>query len=206
MARRPGGDVAIRSRLAASPGLNDAEAHTLAGLLDAESSFFSSQRLCSAVRRVSTRPGAQVRRRSQRRSSRSARLMNAWSKGRGGHWQRRAPIALHPRRYASIAARQPHARRSCKYSRNGRIRSMGASRAGRMRLRGAIYIRIGRPVTRSRRRSVHGTTRSAQRASRLGRLGETRLPRVKLERLQGRETAGYRAAVIRRLRGLLDCA
>jgi hypothetical protein len=39
MARRPGGDVAIRSRLAASPGLNDAEAHTLAGLLDAESSL-----------------------------------------------------------------------------------------------------------------------------------------------------------------------
>jgi LAGLIDADG endonuclease len=37
MARRPGGEAAIRSRLAASPGLSDAEAHTLAGFLDAES-------------------------------------------------------------------------------------------------------------------------------------------------------------------------
>jgi hypothetical protein len=37
MARRPGGEAAIRARLAASPGLSDCEAHTLAGLLDAES-------------------------------------------------------------------------------------------------------------------------------------------------------------------------
>jgi hypothetical protein len=37
MARRPGGEAAIRNRLAASPGLNHANAHTLAGLLDAES-------------------------------------------------------------------------------------------------------------------------------------------------------------------------
>lgn len=37
MARRPGGEAAIRARLAASPGLSDADAHTLAGLLDAES-------------------------------------------------------------------------------------------------------------------------------------------------------------------------
>jgi hypothetical protein len=37
MARRPGGEAAIRTRLAASPGLSDAEAHTLAGFLDAES-------------------------------------------------------------------------------------------------------------------------------------------------------------------------
>lgn len=37
MARRPGGEAAIRTRLAASPGLNHAEAHTLAGLLDGES-------------------------------------------------------------------------------------------------------------------------------------------------------------------------
>jgi hypothetical protein len=37
MARRPGGEAAIRRRLAAAPGLNDAEAHTLAGFLDAES-------------------------------------------------------------------------------------------------------------------------------------------------------------------------
>jgi hypothetical protein len=37
MARRPGGEAAIRSRLAASPGLAEAEAHTLAGFLDAES-------------------------------------------------------------------------------------------------------------------------------------------------------------------------
>jgi LAGLIDADG endonuclease len=37
MARRPGGEAAIRARLAASPGLNHAEAHTLAGLLDGES-------------------------------------------------------------------------------------------------------------------------------------------------------------------------
>ena len=37
MARRPGGEAAIRARLADSPGLSDAEAHTLAGLLDAES-------------------------------------------------------------------------------------------------------------------------------------------------------------------------
>jgi hypothetical protein len=37
MPRRPGGEAAIRARLAASPGVSDAEAHTLAGLLDAES-------------------------------------------------------------------------------------------------------------------------------------------------------------------------
>ena len=37
MARRPGGEAAMRVRLAAAPGLNAAEAHTLAGLLDAES-------------------------------------------------------------------------------------------------------------------------------------------------------------------------
>jgi hypothetical protein len=37
MARRPGGEAAIRARLAGSPGLNAADAHTLAGLLDAES-------------------------------------------------------------------------------------------------------------------------------------------------------------------------
>jgi hypothetical protein len=37
MVRRPGGEAAIRSRLAVSPGLSDAEAHTLAGFLDAES-------------------------------------------------------------------------------------------------------------------------------------------------------------------------
>ena len=37
MARRPGGEAAIRSRLEVSPGLSDAEAHTLAGFLDAES-------------------------------------------------------------------------------------------------------------------------------------------------------------------------
>lgn len=37
MARRCGGEAAIRARLAASPGLGDSEAHTLAGLLDAES-------------------------------------------------------------------------------------------------------------------------------------------------------------------------
>ena len=37
MARRPGGEAAIRARVAASPGLSDSEAHTLAGLLDAES-------------------------------------------------------------------------------------------------------------------------------------------------------------------------
>ena len=37
MARRPGGEAAIRARLAASPGLSGAEAHTLAGFLDAES-------------------------------------------------------------------------------------------------------------------------------------------------------------------------
>jgi hypothetical protein len=37
MARRCGGEAAIRARVAASPGLSDTEAHTLAGLLDAES-------------------------------------------------------------------------------------------------------------------------------------------------------------------------
>jgi hypothetical protein len=37
MARRPGGEAAIRRRLAASPGLSHGEAHTLAGFLDAES-------------------------------------------------------------------------------------------------------------------------------------------------------------------------
>lgn len=37
MARRRGGEAAIRVRLAGSPGLSDPEAHTLAGLLDAES-------------------------------------------------------------------------------------------------------------------------------------------------------------------------
>jgi hypothetical protein len=37
MARRPGGEAAIRARLAASPGLSHGEAHTLAGLLDGES-------------------------------------------------------------------------------------------------------------------------------------------------------------------------
>ena len=37
MARRPGGEAAIRRRLAVSPGLSDVEAHTLAGFLDAES-------------------------------------------------------------------------------------------------------------------------------------------------------------------------
>ena len=37
MGRRPGGEAAIRARLAVSPGLSDAEAHTLAGFLDAES-------------------------------------------------------------------------------------------------------------------------------------------------------------------------
>ena len=48
MARRPGGEAAIRARLAASPGLSDAEAHTLAGLLDAEShlAYRSEQRRC----------------------------------------------------------------------------------------------------------------------------------------------------------------
>ena len=39
MPRRPGGEAEIRARLAASPGLSDAEAHTLAGLLDAEGHF-----------------------------------------------------------------------------------------------------------------------------------------------------------------------
>jgi LAGLIDADG DNA endonuclease family protein len=37
MARRPGGEAEIRARLAASPGLDDREAHTFAGLVDAES-------------------------------------------------------------------------------------------------------------------------------------------------------------------------
>ena len=37
MARRPGGEAAIRARLSASPGLTASEGHTLAGLLDAES-------------------------------------------------------------------------------------------------------------------------------------------------------------------------
>lgn len=37
MARRPGGEAEIRARLARSPGLDDRESHTLAGLLDAES-------------------------------------------------------------------------------------------------------------------------------------------------------------------------
>lgn len=37
MARRPGGEAEIRTRLASSPGLTAAEAHALAGLLDAES-------------------------------------------------------------------------------------------------------------------------------------------------------------------------
>jgi LAGLIDADG DNA endonuclease family protein len=37
MARRPGGETEIRARLATAPGLHEAEAHTLAGLLDAES-------------------------------------------------------------------------------------------------------------------------------------------------------------------------
>jgi hypothetical protein len=37
MARRPGGEAAILSRLRASPGLSDSAAHTLAGFLDAES-------------------------------------------------------------------------------------------------------------------------------------------------------------------------
>jgi hypothetical protein len=37
MPRRPGGEAAIHARIAASPGLSEAEAHTLAGFLDAES-------------------------------------------------------------------------------------------------------------------------------------------------------------------------
>ena len=37
MARRAGGEAAIRARIAASPGLSAAEAHALAGFLDAES-------------------------------------------------------------------------------------------------------------------------------------------------------------------------
>jgi hypothetical protein len=37
MARRPGGQTEIRARLATAPGLSEPEAHTLAGLLDAES-------------------------------------------------------------------------------------------------------------------------------------------------------------------------
>ncbi len=36
MARRPGGEAAIRARLAAAPGLSTSEAHRLAGFLDAE--------------------------------------------------------------------------------------------------------------------------------------------------------------------------
>ena len=37
MPRRPGGEAEIGARVASAPGLSDAEAHTLAGLLDAES-------------------------------------------------------------------------------------------------------------------------------------------------------------------------
>jgi hypothetical protein len=37
MPRRPGGEAEIRARLASAPGLSKADAHTLAGLLDAES-------------------------------------------------------------------------------------------------------------------------------------------------------------------------
>jgi hypothetical protein len=36
VARRPGGEAAIRARIAAAPGLNTADAHKLAGLLDGE--------------------------------------------------------------------------------------------------------------------------------------------------------------------------
>lgn len=52
----------------------------------------------------------------------------------------------------------------------------------------------------------HDALRSAGLAARAARLRPTRSPRVKLGRLQGRENAAYRAAVVRRLRGLLACS
>jgi hypothetical protein len=39
MARRPGGEAEIKARIATAPGLSSADAHRLAGLLDAECSF-----------------------------------------------------------------------------------------------------------------------------------------------------------------------
>jgi hypothetical protein len=152
MARRPGGEAAIRSRLAVSPGLSDAEAHTLAGFLDAESH------------------GAPARKRAQRRSSTNGRWITAWSKRRGRIWHTRRRTALHPRRCASIAARQPPARPIVRYSGGGRVPSMGGSRVAHSRPR-ELSIPTGQPATRSRRPSVPGTTRSGPPASPLVRLG-----------------------------------
>src|SRR5215212_1189929 len=39
MPRKPGGEVAVQARIAGAPGLSRADAHRLAGLLDAESHF-----------------------------------------------------------------------------------------------------------------------------------------------------------------------
>ena len=51
----------------------------------------------------------------------------------------------------------------------------------------------------------HDALRSADLAARAARPRPARPPRIKLDRLRGRENAAYRAAVVRRLRGLLAC-
>ena len=52
----------------------------------------------------------------------------------------------------------------------------------------------------------HDALRSAGLAARAARPRPSRTPRIKLERLHGRVSAEYRAAVVRRLRGLLQTA
>ena len=54
--------------------------------------------------------------------------------------------------------------------------------------------------------SWYGALRSAGLAARAARRRPTRPPRVRLDKLHGRESADYRAAVVRRLRGLLQAA
>jgi LAGLIDADG endonuclease len=52
----------------------------------------------------------------------------------------------------------------------------------------------------------HDALRSAGFAARAARGRPSRTPRIKLERLRGQASADYRAAVVRRLRGLLQTA
>ena len=54
--------------------------------------------------------------------------------------------------------------------------------------------------------SWYGALRSAGLAARAARPRPTRPPRVRLDKLHGHESADYRAAVVRRLRGLLQTA
>lgn len=226
MGRRPGGEAEIRARVAAAPGLSAAEAHALAGLLDAECHLAVASNngdgwccTCSVNLRDDDRQVLV----DYRAKLGLGHLTSVAAKGRsrpqvrwtiGSKLECRLVVELldsHPLyRPPAHPLAMDDGGDAARDSYLAVLRDWAVSAHGRLTCTAYEATRRIHPEWPQRETLTrefgtwYDALRSAGLAHRAARRPSARQLRVQLDRLHGRQGLRYRAAFLRRLRGLLE--